>query len=59
MCKNVTIKGQYNLSNKIERLSKGQNHWQVLSVVLPEACSDMGSLQIPGSEDILIFGGFN
>ena len=41
----------------IERLSKGQNSWQLLELRLPKAMFDMGALQIT-QNDILIFGGF-
>jgi hypothetical protein len=44
---------QLNLTSptkSIERLSKGQNNWQLLNVQLPEAISDLGAHQIPGSD---------
>jgi len=33
--------------DSIERLAKGQNTWQVLTVNLPEPIFDMGTFAIP------------
>lgn len=42
----------------IERLSKGQNQWQILNLKLPQAQFDTGCLQINNNE-IILFGGFS
>lgn len=47
------------MSKSIERLSKGQNNWQTLSVCLPEAAMDIGAIQVPGSDQIMLFGGWS
>ena len=49
---------QFMPTSTIERLSKGQNSWQILNLRLPEAQFDLGSMQINSSE-ILLFGGFS
>ena len=45
-------------TRSIERLSKGQNQWQLLDLKMPAQTFDMGVLQI-SNEDILVFGGFD
>ena len=50
--------GSVTLTRSIERLSKGQNNWQLLNVCMPEASMDVGAIQIQGTEQILLFGGF-
>jgi hypothetical protein len=42
--------------DSIERLSKGQNTWQLLSVRLPTPIYDMGTHSMPN--EIILFGGF-
>ena len=49
---------QFMPTSTIERLSKGQNSWQILNLRLPEASFDIGSMQINQNE-ILLFGGFS
>lgn len=45
-------------SSSIERLSKGQNNWQLLNLKLPKTNFDLGALQVTDKE-IIIFGGFD
>ena len=43
--------------DSIERLSKGQNTWQLLTIRLPTPMFDMGTFPLNG-KDILLYGGF-
>lgn len=45
-------------SQRIERLSKGQNNWQLLDIKLPVPCFDLGAFQID-QDEVMLFGGFN
>lgn len=45
-------------SRSIERLSKGQNHWQLLNVTIPAEIFDFGTFAYSNNE-IILFGGFN
>ncbi len=49
---------QYQPTDKIESLSKGQNTWKILNVKLPFPTFDIGSFELNQTE-ILLFGGFN
>lgn len=53
-----TSQHQYQPTEKIESLSKGQNSWKILNVKLPSAAFDVGSIEFSSSE-IILFGGFN
>ena len=41
----------------IERLSKGQNNWQLLNLKIPRKIFDLGAMQI-NSSSLILFGGF-
>ena len=45
------------MTKSIERLSKGQNNWELLTVQLPEALMDIGAHQLPAANIIMLFGG--
>lgn len=49
--------GQLNPTASIERLSKGQNNWQLLELKLPTTNFDLGCLQT-GANEVMVFGGF-
>lgn len=42
----------------IERLSKGQNNWQLLDLKMPKTIFDLGAMQITSNE-LVLFGGFD
>lgn len=49
---------QFEACKSIERLSKGQNHWQLLSVQIPSERFDLGTFAY-NQNQIILFGGFN
>jgi len=53
-----TASNQLMPSQRIERLSKGQNNWQLLDIKLPVPCFDLGAFQID-QDEVMLFGGFN
>ena len=53
-----TVENQLTPTASIERLSKGQNNWQLLELKMPKTIFDLGALQITSNE-VLLFGGFD
>jgi hypothetical protein len=53
-----TSQNMMQTSKKIERLSKGQNSWQILDLKLPASMMDLGAFQIENDE-VMLYGGFN
>jgi N-acetylneuraminic acid mutarotase len=49
--------GVTSLSSKVERLSKGQNTWQILELRMPAAVQMVGAHQIDKTDHIVVFGG--
>ena len=45
-------------TSSIERLSKGQNNWQLLNLKIPKKIFDLGAMQI-NSDSLILFGGFD
>ena len=48
---------QLSPTSSIERLSKGQNNWQLLNLKIPKKIFDLGAMQI-NSSSLILFGGF-
>lgn len=53
-----TNQNQYQPTDKIESLSKGQNTWKILQVKLPSLTFDIGSFEF-SHDEIVLFGGFS
>jgi len=47
-----------NAIDTVERLSKGQNTWALLSIRLPSPIFDMGTISLNATNEIVLFGGF-
>ena len=50
--------GSLQPTDRIESLSKGQNNWKLLEVRLPQPAFDVGSIELPETHEIILYGGF-
>lgn len=48
----------FNAIDSVERLSKGQNTWALLSIKMPSPMFDMGTVSLNATNEIILFGGF-
>ena len=48
----------FNAIDSVERLSKGQNTWALLTIKMPSPMFDMGTVSLNATNEILLFGGF-
>jgi len=48
----------FNAIDTVERLSKGQNTWALLSLRMPSPMFDMGTISLNATNEIVLFGGF-